>query len=496
MISLPIDPDDELDASIPQAPSAPVPTPAAAKPATPAGRIGKVGVTAWVPLTRLAAFPNGLSRTRCPETVVYQAPPPEVRVAGCEFRWLESNTPAGRLFEMPLADEVWSRAISLSEWRERLAALGPDPDPREPAAAEVDGFARRLLDLTEALHAHEWRLGLVDPTNLYVVQKPGVAPTLILLDLGFVWLPDGNPPWTDVLSRPTWLQKQAEFAAINPDPAACQQLSFPDAWKRHLPYVHATHGNPVPDPGRLSDLKLVARLFAYLLTGTVGSVTLTPARNGAWGILVGVESGRVTSATEFRRHLAATPLSEQLFPLPEAPEELETGKKPRGWQLPGVIGVALLASAGGGIWLYLNSLDQHGSVGGSSGNSNSSTSGGTITPPPAESAAVAAIQKFEQATTFTEQLAAAESLQDAKPTSPASQTFQATARQRLRADWFKQYERLCQEAAAGDRDPGAVAEQMRQLLDDLQRIRKLPPVDANTQVEERRWLEHCAQFAF
>lgn len=327
---MPVDPDEDLVlTTVP--PTAPRPqwkpaTPlaAAAAPATGFawGVVGFLHETA-----ELTTTPGSRGVVRfVNDDVSYLAPP-----AG---GWKPTPGTPGR-YEMPWPGDV-AAARTLTQLRADLdqgGRTGALKSANSPLLAELDGAADGLLAAAGKLHAAGWTLGLVNPAN--VALSASHEPHLV--DLGFTWKGSfGAPPWDASPGRPAWLDDSAKW--LSDIPAVRRQFADPSG-------VHFPRVEPV------EDVRTLARLFAWLLTGKPTAEVVAPSRAPApelWTLLTEASNGKVPTAKSFRDRLRDNPLSsyftaplvpviapKAVTPPPTAPAK----KSP----LPALAGVAVLA---------------------------------------------------------------------------------------------------------------------------------------------------------
>lgn len=165
-------------------------------------------------------------------------------------------------FEMPLPSRPAPQAVwTLRELGHDLVQ-SPPRGPDDPRVAELEGVARRLLEIAAKLHVSGFRLGLVHPRNVLFVRGTG-GREVILPDLGFTV--------ASTTYDADWL-KLPELAALCAPLTPAQQ--------------HVVKGFERAGPG--PDVRLLARLFASVLLG--GQSPESYARNAplpdgkAWGV--------------------------------------------------------------------------------------------------------------------------------------------------------------------------------------------------------------------
>jgi hypothetical protein len=174
----------------------------------------------------------------------------------------------------------------------------------------LDQVADSVLQITQQLHTHDWRLGLLHPGNILPVPRTG-GRELVLPDVGFTWRGSyGKPPWKDNPGRPAWLEESSRNAAYWDEPPVFQQFSAENEFCDQVAVE--------------SDLHTLARIFAFYGTGRAEkNIPATPPSPApVWETLRDVLAGKVATADEFRARLEKTPLS-QFFtvPRPEQPRK-------------------------------------------------------------------------------------------------------------------------------------------------------------------------------
>lgn len=358
---MPRDPDE--DTSVPPIrPGAPRPTPAGAPRPRPAGapapaaaprpadstpptppplRWGVAGVLHTT--GELAAFPGdrGIIRS-VTDGVKYNAPP-------IAAQWRPSPTDHG-LFEMPWDGEpATARTLrTLRKDLEAAARAGQLRDRRHALLRELDGVAAELATLAEQLHARGWSLGLLQPDNV-VIRDRGGDPEVIPVDLGFTWKGTiGRPPWDESPGRPEWLEPTVQARWLWEHEPARQQFGDPK-------------NGVFPPAGPESDIRLLGRLFAWLISGQasrdlprVGGPDGPPP---TWAVVSDAAGGRIPSAAELSERLRDAPLREYFAPMEMEKAPVRATASKGGSKLPLILGgLLLLAAAGAGAWYYFTQM--------------------------------------------------------------------------------------------------------------------------------------------
>jgi len=369
--------------------------------------------------------------------------------------WFAVRAEPGR-FDLPWPSNP-AAARSLAALRTDLTPLARGVDPASPLLAELDAVAYQLLRQAESLHAAEWRLGLIQPSNVVWPSSAEVSPTLI--DLGFVWKGDyGSFPWTDSPGRPKWLETNLE--------------RNPAAWLWDHEPVRRQFAMPDPDVCEAvpasADVKTLARLLAWVLTGRRDRAIAEPADDApgrkTWLALHLASTGRLESLSAFAQMLAESPLSRH-FAAPEVPKR----KSRVGLWLVGLLAV------GGAAAYFLTTRNFDPAIGG-------------LTAPPGS--VDEALANFDAAT-IDERFAIVEKLSG----TDAPEAVQAKVRE-LRTqvvdDWevvFRRLETRASEDVAGRYEIG---ERMKELRDHLTKLLATPGGSAEQQERERQCLEHAA----
>ncbi|OWK36461.1 hypothetical protein [Fimbriiglobus ruber] len=289
---MPADPDEDRLPYSPPRPARPAGGQAAGVPVEPPGGLAWGSVGFLHEAAELAAQPGTRGVVRYVNADVRYAAPP------LPGGWRAAPGQPGR-YEMPWPGDP-GRARTLYHLRtdiERDAAAGTLRSGASPRLTELDAVAGGLLDAADRLHAAGWTLGLFQPDN--VLWNPHVAGhDAQLVDLGFTWTGSvGPPPWDASPGRPAWLTPRAGW--LSGVPAVRRQFADPAA----------AYFDPVPP---VEDVRTLARLFAWLLTGQPRADVTAPSRSNApalWKLLAAAASGRVPTADAFRQKLAAEPLS-------------------------------------------------------------------------------------------------------------------------------------------------------------------------------------------
>ncbi len=258
--------------------------------------------------------------------------------------WKPTPGVPGR-FETPWAGDP-AAARTLTHLRADLdggGRAGAFQSAASPLLAELDAAAAGLLDAAATLHAAGWTLGLALPTN--VALDAAHAPHLI--DLGFTWRGSYDaPPWDASPGRPAWLDAPTQW--LSEVPPVRRQFADPS-------------GTPFPRVAPVEDVRTLARLFAWLLTGQPRAEVVAPSRGPApevWALLADAAAGKVPTAREFGDRLAKSPLSRHFTaeltpaaPVPPTPPPPPVKKSTLPWFLAGVATLAVVvACVGFAFW--------------------------------------------------------------------------------------------------------------------------------------------------
>jgi hypothetical protein len=186
-----------------------------------------------------------------------------------------SETPAGgrKCFRMALHAESEFRFFSLSQLGKTLQKEHRDSPKGVPAEddaglkaefVELNWLVDELLEVTKVLHAHHRGLGLTDPNNILYYYDPEGQVHLVLPDLFFQY--EGAPP------IPMRLTDRKGFQFLWSEPATEEF----DAYAYHTKAF-----------GPADDLRMLARMFAWVLTGEPRKELCQDQRYGApcWPIL-------------------------------------------------------------------------------------------------------------------------------------------------------------------------------------------------------------------
>jgi hypothetical protein len=250
--------------------------------------------------------------------------------------------PTGYAVKVPTA--TVRTLVSVRQWRAVYADGFPDgtvPNRSSPATKQLAEFARGLLSFAAELHRHGWRLGLLSPDSVYLSSADPSA--VFLPDLGFAWV--GQNP----LTKPAWLATDPTDGVWWGEDRKLRQLCSPEHLRGRHPSANDT------DALAQQDLRVVARLLAFMLTGKAGGPEPAGARRcPVWATARAAQAGEFTGAND------ATPaeqMLDHLFAGLKAPLEPAAGpRKPEPKR--GGIGVWLalafvllvLGGGGAGIW--------------------------------------------------------------------------------------------------------------------------------------------------
>ncbi len=404
--------------------------------------------------------------------------------------WKPTPGTPGR-YEMPWPGDP-AAARTLTHLRADLDQAGPSGALKSrfsPLLAELDAAAAGLLDAAANLHAAGWTLGLVSPVNvaLNAAREPH------LIDLGFTWQGSfGPPPWEASPGRPAWLDDSARW--LSDVPAVRRQFADPSG--KHFPRVE-----PV------EDVRTLARLFAWLLTGlprdkVVPANGATPA--ALWALLADAAAGKVATAQEFRGRLAETPLSRnytaEVVPPPDTTPVTPPPPPPKSvlpWLAAGAAALALVAGCVAvAFWPSGDTADT---------STSTSTAAGTppsaVTPPaPTPPAFAALLAEVDAALAKKDGPATAAKLQQLYAVAPVS-AADAKARQQRREKsldlWVADYQAVALLAAQPSRRLDAVT-QLKALEARLKPLTDgypLPPDATALTTKEKQCLEFAELLA-
>ena len=399
-------------------------------------------------------------------------------------------------FEMPWAGDP-AAARTLAHLRadlDRGGVAGAFKSAASPLLAELDAAAEGLLAAAAKLHAAGWTLGLVLPANV----AWGAAREPHLIDLGYTWQGAyDTPPWDASPGRPAWLDDTATHWLSDIAPVRRQ---FADPSGTHFPRVE-----PV------EDVRTLARLFAWLLTGKKAH-EVVPANRAMpaalWALLAEAAAGKVPTARAFGDRLAETPLSRhftaELGPVaPPTNTVILTpppppAKSALSWLLP-LAGVAIVVTvAGVGAAMYLTATPDPGPV-----STTTSTTKQTDPPPPPPPTPLdfaPLLADVDAALAKKDGAAAAPKLQELYAVAPVT-AADAKVRQERREKsldlWVVDYTAVAELARQPSRRLDAVAQlkaleaRLRPLADGY----PLPPDAAALTTKEKQCLEFAALLA-
>jgi hypothetical protein len=281
-----------------------------------------------------------LSRTVGNE-VVYAAPPPGHGIGVTRWDKDPLAGPNGYAVKLPTAD--LRPLVSVRQWRRVYAESFPDGwvnHRHSPAAKQLTEFARGLLTHTAALHRHGWRLGLLSPDTVYLSSSDPAR--VFLPDLGFAWV--GQM----ALTKPAWLGTEPTDLHLWGEERKVRQFCAPEQYRTRHPSAK--------EPAELvqQDLRVVAQLLAFMLTGHVGGAEPAGARKcPVWNTIRAAAAGKfigtddVSPAEQMLEHL----LTGLKAPLDIAPPAYTEPKKGGAGLLFALLFVALVLGGGAlGIW--------------------------------------------------------------------------------------------------------------------------------------------------
>lgn len=298
---------------------------------------GKLGTTS--PPSSPGAPVVKLART-VGDGVTYQAPPggQGTKPSTWERDPLAVGVPAGsKSFVLEMEARDGADAISFENWRARVAedfAGGTIRNLRTVGVRELANVADALFVVVVRWHAAQWRVGMLDVDNFYVV-RPGAADCRVFLpDTGFTW--SSEIDW----AKPKWLKEEPRDALLWKEPRQTRQYVAP------TDYLKAPGLVDWADLAQ-RDIRVVARLLKYALTGDVAGVEPVGSRCTLWKVIQAAEEGKYTDAVALREAvrvaLKYVPQSETSHP-PES----------RPWRLSAVLGGVLMLglTTAIGVWQW------------------------------------------------------------------------------------------------------------------------------------------------
>jgi hypothetical protein len=273
------------------------------------------------------------------EDTDYAEPPGEVGQGIKGWVWVKDPGAAQKVYTLKAPRADLEAAVPLAEWRDRVRADFPNgvvANRRSPAARRLAEFARRLLSLTADLHRNNWRLGLVDTDNVYLVEDAAANTTAVFLpDLGFAWL------GRIVTTAPNWLAGGTELWG---EKRVTRQCAAPKHRESH------PAGAEWPELVQ-RDLRVAARLLKFVLTGDVRK-DAPPDAGGCpvWKVIRKAEGGGYTDTDA---GLAAeNMLAELLAGLRAPPEPGPAPQKTGGSATAVLVSLVLLLAAGAAGWWF------------------------------------------------------------------------------------------------------------------------------------------------
>ncbi len=279
-----------------------------------------------------AAFvpiPVGNATVKLSRTVgndVTYMPPPGGHGAGVT-KWDKDPLAGQNGYAVKLPTAQVRALVSVRQWRRVYAESFPDGvigNRHSPAAKQLTEFARGLLSHAAELHRHHWRLGLLSPDTAYLSSSDPAR--VFLPDIGFAWL--GQM----ALTKPAWLSSEPTDVPLWGEERKARQLCAPEQYAKRHPSAK--------NPAELvqQELKVVARLLAFMLNGQIGGPEpATAKRCPVWNTIHAATAGKFVGTDD-------TSPAEQML------EHLLTGMKapldppPKG---------AAPKKGGAGLWLAL-----------------------------------------------------------------------------------------------------------------------------------------------
>lgn len=285
-------PRDDDDITTPARPRGPLPPAPGAKSSPASVAWGLVGSLNRIePLTVL---PGQIGVVRLvPNTIRYSKPPLDVT-------WSEVKAEPGRFELIWPGDPAAARGLDrlAEDLRELRSAAGAIP-PDHSGCRELDEAVFSLLTTAERLEREGWGVGLLTPTDV-VVHRTADGVEAVPVDLGFTWAGEfGDPPWEHSPGRPPWL---------SPDPAENPAAL---AWDR--PPVEqqfaAPSGSPFPPPAPGANVRTLARVIAWALTGRPSRELADPTVWNVMSVLKAALDGTISTPGALLAELKATPPS-------------------------------------------------------------------------------------------------------------------------------------------------------------------------------------------
>ncbi len=309
--------------------------------------------------------------------VAYAAPPTGHGAGVAKWDKDPIAGPTGYAVKVPTA--AVRTLVSVRQWRAVYADGFPDgavSNRNSPAVKQLAEFARGLLAFAAELHRHGWRLGLLSPDTVYLSSAEPAD--VFLPDLGFAWVGQNQ------LTKPHWLTTEPTDGAWWGEDRKLRQLCSPEQVRGR----HPSAGDP--DALAQQDLRVVAKLLAFMLTGKVGGPEPVGARRcPVWATVRAATTGEFTGTNDAS---PADQMLEHLFAGLKAPLEPAGPKKPPARKKGGAgmwlaLAFVLLVLGGGaaGIWWLWQKGQQ--TATGTSGENTPTTDSGTppttdpVTPP-------------------------------------------------------------------------------------------------------------------
>ncbi len=245
-------------------------------PSLPFGKLGTQGEFLQIPVGDVS-----VKLTRKLNKQVEYLPSP-VGQGFKDVKWERNQLAEAGVYTLEAETADLSLAVPLAQWREQVTHDFPNQmvSGRGSAGAKrLAEFARGLLTVTARLHRDHWRLGLVDLDNLYLIERDG-AISVFLPDLGFAWM------GTIALAKPNWLKvDETRDQMLWAEERLTRQYAAPSQYQQFLktPWEELVQ----------RDLRLVARLLRFLLTGDLaGARPAGAGRCPVWKVIGAAEAGQ------------------------------------------------------------------------------------------------------------------------------------------------------------------------------------------------------------
>jgi hypothetical protein len=276
-----------------------------------------------------------LTRRNLGDAVKYEEPPIGQGLDRQKWGRVQDMPSERYVYELKASTADLEAAVPLTKWRDQVKQDFPAQvcaDINSDGARQLAEFAQALLNATADLHQKEWRLGLIDPDNLYLVPGEGGTVRLFMPDLGFAWL------GTDPLAIPNCLATSDRDLVVWGEKPTTRQYAAPVHYQQHMPGVDR-------DERVKRDLIVVARLLGFVLTGDLATRPPDAGRCPFWQVIKEAEAGHYK---DFEGRPAAEAMRESLLKKlmpPPVVAPAEKGRRRAAW----TVGLCLVVLVGGGL---------------------------------------------------------------------------------------------------------------------------------------------------